>query len=131
MPNSQDQNAHAENNLLSMEPIDVLNYLKYHVDVSIPESIQSKQDKDKASKMLVHAANWSCYLREMEQRARLQKRMAKACKKDRSEIERFLGLEETFATYKKNCEQVYDVILKQMTMARLHLDEAKYLGGAS
>lgn len=130
MVNNNTQNNYTDNDLLSMDPMDVLNYLKYRVNVCIPESIRSEEEKAKASKMLIHTASWSCYLREMEQRARLQKRIAKACREDKSEFERLLGLEETFQTYKKNCEQIYDAILKQMTMARLQLDEVKYLGAS-
>lgn len=117
--------------LLKMEPQDVLMYLKNQMQVYIPPSIKTSADKAAASKMLVHTANWSCFLREMEQRARLEKRIMRIEKRDRLEIERMLGLEEVFEMYKKNCEQVYDTILKQMTLARLQIDEAKFLGAVT
>lgn len=117
--------------LLGMEPQDVLMYLKNQMQVYIPPSIKTSADKAAASKMLVHTANWSCFLREMEQRARLEKRIMRIEKRDRLETERMLGLEEIFKMYKKNCEQVYDTILKQITLARLQIDEAKFLGAVT
>lgn len=115
-------------NLLEMEPLDALGLLEKEVCFTPLTELNNEADYQKAASQLNKAAAFICFFRQLETAAKIRKRKARREKKGTEEVERLMGLEEVFETYKKISEQSYDVITRVFTSKRLFLDEYKTMG---
>lgn len=114
------------NTLLGLEPMELIAELNSAVTFQTIGDIDTEQNKILAVDIMNKASAYICFFREMEIRARCQKREAR--KNDKDEASRLLGLEEIFEAYRKISEQHYEQIAKMMTMKRLAIDEYKIIG---
>lgn len=116
---------HRGSDLLSKDPLELIDILKAEVAFEVPESLETQADVNAAVKAMNKLTANISFFKEMETVARIMKRQQKGSKAER---ERLLGVEEVFETYKRICEQNYEYVCKLMTMKRLMLDEAKIFG---
>lgn len=109
--------------LINMDPLQLATFLRNEVDLMVPDFIDSKENMKIAIEIMNKATSYICYFKEMETLTKSYKRNKRreGCKPE--EIDRILGCEEVFETYKKISEQIYDQIVKMMTMKRLMNEE--------
>ena len=118
----------SEKDLLAMEPIQLMEI--FIGEVSFPEltSLDSEASYSVATDILNRATAYICYFKRMETMARIQKREAKAQRKDTAEVNRCLGIEEVFETFKRISETKLDFVSKMFTAKRLVIEEYKRQG---
>lgn len=114
--------------LLLLQPMELMELLNGETNFVEVEVLKDDSDFELATSALNQATAFVCYFKQMETAAKIQKREAKRKKVEPEEIDRCLGVEEVFETFKRISEQRYDTIAKIFTAKRLHFDEMKMVG---
>ena len=109
---------------LSMEPIELLEMLKKDMLFTIPDNVSTPANKKIASDTISKATAYATYFTEMETRAKLMKKAAKAAK-NTEEYNRYMSVEEVFKSLKEISKMQIENVAKLMTLKRLELDEQK------
>lgn len=112
---------------LAMDPIDLANAMMEELRFEIPENVETRENQKIAATTLTKATAFATYFTEMETRAKLMKRAAKAGK-NKEEADRYLGVEEVFKSCKEIAKLQIENVAKIMTLRRLDLDEQKNNG---
>lgn len=107
-----------------MEPIVLLDTLKNEMYFKIPENVNSRENKVIAAQTITKATAYESYCTEMETRAKLLKKAAKATGKT-DEYNRMMAYEDIFKTLKEIAKQHIDNVARLMTLKRLELDEQR------
>ena len=90
----------------------------------IPDNVETRENQKIASNTITKATAFAAYFTEMETKARLMKRAAKASK-NKEEFDRLIGVEEVFKSCKEIAKLQIENVAKIMTLRRLDLDEQK------
>lgn len=114
-------------NSMSMDPIELANLLNDEMEFNIPEDVETRENQRIAADTITKATAYATYFTDMETRAKLMKRAAKASK-NKEEAERLLGIEEVFKSCKEIAKMQIENVAKIMTLRRLDLDEQKNNG---
>lgn len=114
--------------MLSLQPMELMELLTQETTFNNLNLDEVSNFEASAIEALNQATAFVCYFKQMETAAKIQKRKAKREKADPEEVDRCMGVEEVFETFKRISEQKYDTIAKIFTAKRLKLDELKMLG---
>ena len=114
--------------LLSMEPEELTNYLMNEMNIELPSSAVSFEERRQLASALNEATAFFNYFSEMELRAKNRKRTLKRNKAEKEQVDNMLGVEETFRAFKEMSKAYIDNIARLMTLKRLDLDDAKIMG---
>ena len=109
---------------LAMDPLELTNIMSDEMQFDIPENVETKENQKRASIAITKATALASYFTEMETRARLMKRAAKA-NNNKAEFDRLIGVEEVFKSCKEIAKMQIENVAKIMTLRRLDLDEQK------
>jgi hypothetical protein len=93
----------------------------------IPDNVETRENQKMASDTITKATAYATYFTEMETKARLMKRTAKA-NKNKDEFDSLIGVEEVFKSCKEIAKMQIENVAKIMTLRRLDLDEQKNNG---
>jgi len=110
--------------LMVMDPRTLIEFFEKEVNLSVPDSIDTPEERKKAIETMNLAAGYVCYFKSMEITARALKREAKA-KKAKDDAEHYLGCEEVFHLYAEVSEKMYDSVIRMMTMKKIEQEEDK------
>lgn len=116
-----------QNECLAMNPSELADLMVEEMKFEIPDNVETKENQKIASNTLTKATAFMTYFTEMELKARLLKRTAKASK-NKDEFERLLCIEDVFKTCKEIAKLQIENVSKIMTLRRLDLDEQKSNG---
>lgn len=111
----------------AMEPLALAELMTQEMDFEIPINVETRENQKIAANTLTKATAYATYFTDMETKAKLMKRAAKA-EKNKEEAERYLGLEEVFKSCKEIAKMQIENVSKLMTLRRLDLDEQKNNG---
>ena len=114
-------------NCLSMDPVELAELLGKEMSFDIPDNVETRENQKMASDTITKATAYATYFTEMETKARLMKRAAKA-NKNKDEFDRLIGVEEVFKSCKEIAKMQIENVAKIMTLRRLDLDEQKNNG---
>ena len=112
---------------LSMDPVELAELLGREMSFDIPDNVETRENQKMASDTITKATAYATYFTEMETKARLMKRTAKA-NKNKDEFDRLIGVEEVFKSCKEIAKMQIENVAKIMTLRRLDLDEQKNNG---
>lgn len=112
---------------LKMDPLELAELLANEMNFEIPDEMETKEGNKIAGNTITKATAYATYFMEMETKAKLLKRAAKAGK-NKEETERYMGLEDVFKACKEISKAQIENITKLMTLRRLDLDEQKQNG---
>ena len=110
-----------------MDPIELIELMSQEMQFDIPNDVETKENNKIASDTITKATAYAAYFTDMEIKARLMKRAAKA-NKNKEEFDRLLGVEEVFKSCKEIAKMQIENVAKLMTLRRLELDEQKNSG---
>ena len=110
-----------------MDPIELVEMLDKEMKFDIPDNVETRENQKIAADTITKATAFATYFTDMETRAKLLKRAAKASK-NKEESERLLGIEEVFKSFKEISKMQIENIAKIMTLRRLDLDEQRNNG---
>lgn len=105
--------------MLSMEPLDLMNYVSANFSISVPVSIETPENLKEASRTISKAYAYFSFITGMRQTAKMHKRMLKRQKEDPVEIEKMLMREEIFETQAGNLKHAYDTISRMVTIKQM------------
>ena len=111
-----DNNRVSTNDLLSMEPMLLAEYLQARFSLMVPFSLATPEDLRCASEILSSAANSYSFLSNMRIMARVQKRALKRKKESAEKIEDMLAREELFENQAAVVRQVYEATSRMVTV---------------
>ena len=114
-------------NCLSMDPVELAELLGREMSFDIPDNVETRENQKMASDTITKATAYATYFTEMETKARLMKRTAKA-NKNKDEFDRLIGVEEVFKSCKEIAKMQIENVAKIMTLRRLDLDVQKNNG---
>ena len=114
-------------NCLSMDPVELAELLGREMSFDIPDNVETRENQKMVSDTITKATAYATYFTEMETKARLMKRTAKA-NKNKDEFDRLIGVEEVFKSCKEIAKMQIENVAKIMTLRRLDLDEQKNNG---
>jgi hypothetical protein len=112
---------------LAMDPIELAEKLSAELDFEIPEEVESRKGNKIAGNTITKATAYVAYFTEMETKAKLLKRAAKA-EKNKEEADRYMGIEDVFKACKEIAKANIENVAKLMTLRRLDLEEQKQNG---
>ena len=112
---------------LAMEPIALAEHLTEEMSFEIPPDVETKENQRIAANTITKATSYATFFTDMETKAKLMKRAAKAAK-NKEESERYLGIEEVFKSCKEIAKMQIENVAKIMTLKRLDLDEQRANG---
>ena len=112
---------------LAMDPIELAELMTQEMQFTIPDEVESKEGQRIAANTITKATAYATYFTEMETKARLMKRAAKA-NKEKDEFDRLIGVEEVFKSCKEVAKMQIENVAKLMTLRRLDLDEQRNNG---
>lgn len=115
------------NDLLSMEPMSLAEYLQNHFALMVPFSLTTPEDLRRASEILSSAANSYSFLSNMRIMARVQKRALKRKKESAEKVEDMLAREELFENQAAVVRQVYEATSRMVTVKQQIDQEMKML----
>ena len=107
-----------------IEPLELLDKLKSDMMFPIPPNVNSRENRLIAAQTITKATAYESYCSEMETRAKLLKKAAKASKQT-EEYNRMMSYEDIFKTLKEISKQHIENVAKLMTLKRLELDEQR------
>ena len=122
-----DNNQVSTNDLLSMEPLSLAEYLQNRFAIMVPFSLTTPEDLRRASEILSSAANSYSFLSNMRIIARVQKRALKRKKESAEKIEDMLAREELFENQAAVVRQVYEATSRMVTVKQQIDQEMKML----
>jgi hypothetical protein len=109
---------------LKMDPIELADLMSAEMVFDIPEEVETKEGNIRAGNTITKATAYASYCTEMETKAKLLKRAAKA-EKNKEEADRYLGIEDVFKACKEISKANVENVAKLMTLRRLDLEEQK------
>lgn len=109
---------------LKMDPLELFETLRSDMDFIIPSDVSSPANRKIAAETITKATAYASYFTEMETRAKLQKKVAKAAKQT-DEYNRLLNIEDVFKSLKEVSKMQIENVAKMMTLKRLELDEQR------
>ena len=115
------------NDLLSMEPLALAEYLQNYFSLTAPYSLVTSEDLQHASEILSCAANYYSFLSNMRIIARVHKRALKRKKESADKIEDMLAREELFENQASIVRQVYEATSRMVTIKQQIDQEMKML----
>lgn len=115
------------NNLLNMDPLELVDFLAKRCKVNIPLSINTQEEGMLASKELAKASAYYAYLSPMKMRANVLKRKLKVAGADKILIEDMLSRETIFESQMNVMKQCYETISRLFTIKHKDLEELKLL----
>ena len=110
-----------------MDPIELAKELGDEIKFDVPPNIETKENNKIATITITKATAYAAFFTDMETRARLMKRAAKASK-NKDEFDRLIGVEEVFKSFKEISKMYIENVAKLMTLRRLDLEEQKNSG---
>ncbi len=110
-----------------MDPVELAELLYAEMSFDIPEEVETKEGNRRAGETITKATAYMTYCTEMETKAKLLKRAAKA-EKNKEEADRYLGVEDVFKACKEISKANIENVAKLMTLRRLDLEEQKQNG---
>ena len=114
----------APQDYLKMDPMELLETMKKDMVFVIPEHVHTPANKKIASETISKATAFATYFTEMETRAKLLKKAAKASG-NTAEYNRYLNVEDVFKSLKEIAKMQIENVAKIMTLKRLELDEQR------
>lgn len=114
--------------MMAMQPLELIDYLKGWVVFPDMLPLEDEDRYGRATEILNKSTAFICYFEQMETAARIRKREAKRRKESPEEIDRCMGVEDVFKTFKRISEQQYDNVAKFFTAKRLVLEEFRKQG---
>lgn len=115
----------SSNDLLSMEPVELQEYIMSNYSIIIPVSVETAEDLKAASVIISTAYSNYSFLTSMRQMAKIQKRMLKRQKESSAEIEKMLMREEIFETEAGKAKHAYDTVSRMVTIKQMINQEMK------
>ena len=112
---------------LAMDPIELAELMGNEMKFDIPNDVETKDNQMIAANTITKATAFASFFTEMETKAKLMKRAAKASK-NKEEFDRFIGLEEVFRSCKEISKMYIENVAKLMTLRRLDLEDQKNNG---
>ena len=112
---------------LGMDPLTLVDIIGGEMQFEIPDEVISPAGQKIAATTITKATAYAAYFTEMETKAKLLKRAAKASK-NTDEFNRLIGVEEVFKSCKEIAKLQIENVAKIMTLRRLDLDEQKANG---
>ena len=112
---------------LAMDPVELAELLTKELVFDIPEEVETKAGNKRAGETITKATAYMSYCTEMETKAKLLKRAAKA-EKNKEEADRYMGIEDVFKACKEISKAHIENVAKLMTLRRLDLEEQKQNG---
>jgi hypothetical protein len=112
------------NECLAMDPLELAELLMREMSFEIPTDVETRENNKLASETITKATAYAAYFTDMETKARLMKRTAKA-NKNKDEFDRLIGVEEVFKSCKEIAKLQIENVAKIMTLRRLALEEQK------
>lgn len=111
--------------LLSLEPVDLMEYLTENFSIQVPSAVTTAEDLEQAARILSQAYSYYSFLTSMRMTARLQKRELKNQKESRAEIEKMLAREEAFEMQAGIAKHAYDTVSRMVTIKQQINQEMK------
>ena len=115
------------NNLLSLEPGELLIWLENNFREDIPTSITNKEDLKKAGELLGKTTNIYSYLVSLSLFAKLKVREAKKNKIDKDEIDKCVDRKEIITQFAETIKCQYNAISRMVTVKKQIDDEMKMI----
>ena len=114
----------SQSKCLAMDPLELADLLGKEMQFNIPTDVETRENNKMASETITKATAYAAYFTEMETKAKLLKRAAKA-NKEKDEFDRLIGVEEVFKSCKEIAKLQIENVAKIMTLRRLALEEQK------
>lgn len=114
----------SQSKCLAMDPLELADLLGKEMQFNIPTDVETRENNKMASDTITKATAYAAYFTEMETKAKLLKRAAKASK-EKDEFDRLIGVEEVFKSCKEIAKLQIENVAKIMTLRRLALEEQK------
>ena len=114
----------SQSKCLAMDPLELADLLGKEMQFNIPTDVETRENNKMASDTITKATAYAAYFTEMETKAKLLKRTAKA-NKEKDEFDRLIGVEEVFKSCKEIAKLQIENVAKIMTLRRLALEEQK------
>ena len=112
---------------LGMDPLELAEMMSEEMKFVIPDNVETRENQKIAADTITKATAYATYFTDMETKARLLKRAAKA-NKNNDEYNRLIGIEDVFKSCKEIAKMQIENVAKIMTLRRLDLDEQKNNG---
>jgi hypothetical protein len=112
---------------LGMDPLELAEMMSNEMKFVIPDNVETRENQKIAADTITKATAYATYFTDMETKARLLKRAAKA-NKNNDEYNRLIGIEDVFKSCKEIAKMQIENVAKIMTLRRLDLDEQKNNG---
>lgn len=115
--------------IMSMEPKDLMEYLVGNFSINIPTSITTAEDLRMAAEILSRSYSYYSFLSNMRLTAKMQKRALKRQKESSEEIEKMLMREELFEMQAGIAKHAYDTVSRMVTIKQQINQELKMMAG--
>ena len=114
-------------NILSLEPGELLIWLEQNFHDDIPTEISTKEDLKRAGELLGKTTNIYSYLSSLTLYAKLKVREAKRDKLDKDEIDKCIDRRDIIAQYADTLKFQYNAISRMITVKKQIDDEARMI----
>ena len=108
----------------NMDPLELADMLEKEMRFNIPDEVIGRENQKMASETVTKATAYASYFTEMEMKARILKKTAKAAKKT-DEYNRMMAIEDVFKSFKEIAKMQIENVAKLMTLKRLELEDQK------
>jgi hypothetical protein len=125
--NGVPEKQYSSEDLMSIEPMELEDYLRKNFSIRIPASIETVDDLRTASAIISRSYAYYSYLMPLRQLAKIHKRALKRQKESSEEIEKMLTREELFETYASVAKCAYDTVSRMVTIKSQITQELKML----
>ena len=122
-----EQKTYTATEMFSISPIDLNNYLIANFRIEVPTTISTKEDLEKASKLLSQAYAYYSFFTSMKLSAGLQKRALRVQKENKDEIDKMIDREKIFDAYAGIARQAYDTVSRMITIKQQINQEMKMI----
>lgn len=125
--NENQQNIGQFDNILSLDPDDLLIWLQNNYSEDIPTSITSVDDLKHAGEMLGKLTNIYSYLVSLSLFAKLRVRENKKNKVEKEEVDKSVDRKEIITTFAENIKMQYTAISRMITVKKQIDDEMRMI----
>lgn len=115
--------------MLEMDPAELLKYLTENYVIKIPLSIETKEQVERASEEMAKASAYYVFFSPLKLQANLMKRILKKQKADKDAVDNMLVRETIFDSQMSVMKQSYDTISRLFTIRHREQDELRMMGG--
>lgn len=115
--------------LLNLDPEELLTYLTNNYIVKIPLSINSSEEASKAAEEMAKASAYYVFFSPLKLQANMMKRLLKKQKADQELIDNMLVRETIFDSQMSMMKQSYDTISRLFTIRHREQDEFRMMRG--